>query len=69
MPELSAGIMYLAESQVALISQQARWQCYVGSVWTRGCEKRAGLMYGGLLTLWHSPLSPCSCASPSILNF
>lgn len=32
MPELSASIMYLAESQVALISQQARWQRCVGSV-------------------------------------
>lgn len=39
-------------------------------VWTRGCEKRASsLVEGGLLTPWLSPLSPCSCASPSNLNF
>lgn len=37
MPELSASIMYLAESQVALISQQARWQCCVGSVYVCVC--------------------------------
>lgn len=47
--------MNLAESQVALISQQARWQRCVGSVFgvcvlcvgMRGCEKRAGSSGGG----------------------
>lgn len=46
--------MNLAESQVALISQQARWQRCVGSVFgvcacvgMRGCEKRAGGGDGG----------------------
>lgn len=48
MPELSASIMYLAESQVALISQQARWQSCVGSVrvdeglWEEGQQPRGG---------------------------
>lgn len=40
LPELSASIMYLAESQVALISQQARWQHCVGSACGRGAVRR-----------------------------
>lgn len=61
MPELSASAVDLAESQVVLISQQARWQRCVGSVCVdEGPREEGQQPRGGRIahTLALSPLSP-----------
>lgn len=63
MPELSASVVILAGSQVALVSQQARWQRCVGSVHV--CGQRARV-WTGAVKRRASSLVDCShsgCAS------